>query len=358
MFLGPLNEAVSSLVNMLLDAGTMQTTAGGFLGRGAKIRSGTNTLGPFEWKRVDCTGDDLRKSMVPATVNAPSDVLFQLLDLLIQYTSRISGTTDTTVGENPGQNTPAQTMQTMVEQGQKVYTAIFKRIWRASKLEFQKLFELNKIYLSLDAVQIGGVTRKDYLMTKGAICPVADPNATSETQRLQKAIALKQAAASTPGYDKDEVERRFLSALGIEDVEKVFKGGGQPAPDPQIAIATIMTQGRSADKKLDAEVKMKALELDIQKLQNAQQEFVAELTEERRVNDAKILQLQGAAMEASANAQSEQSYAQVAMIGAQIAAARHENDRVDAQIGHILHAMEIASSHKIGMSKVNGNGTD
>jgi hypothetical protein len=104
--LGPLNESVNTILNQLIDAGTMATTAGGFLGRGAKIRGGQYTFAPLEWKRVDSTGDDLQKSIYPLPVREPSQVLFQLLSLLIDYTNRISGTTSATVGEMPVANTP------------------------------------------------------------------------------------------------------------------------------------------------------------------------------------------------------------------------------------------------------------
>lgn len=244
VFLGPLNEAVNSLVNMLLDAGTMQTTGGGFLGRGAKIRGGTYTTAPFEWKRVDSTGDDLRKSIFPLPVNQPSDVLFQLLSLLINYTNRIAGTTDMMVGENPGQNTPAETARTMVEMGQKIYTAIFKRLWRASKEEFQKLFKLNGIFLALDREYPGGATRDDYVGSADEISPVADPNVTSDTMKLQMATALKQSAATTSGYNTDEVERRFLKALHVDAIDVVFPGTeGQPPPKSEkIQIEEMRTQ--------------------------------------------------------------------------------------------------------------------
>lgn len=351
VFLGPLNEAVNSLVNMLLDAGTMQTTAGGFLGRGAKIRSGTHTSAPFEWKRVDSTGDDLRKSIFPLPVNAPSDVLFQLLSLLINYTSRVSGTTDITVGENPGQNTPAQTTQTMVEMGQKIYTAIFKRIWRSSREEFQKLFYLNGIFLPMDVPQVGGATRKDYLGSASQISPVADPNVTSDTMRMQLAMTLKGAAASTPGYDKDEVERRFLKAMNVEGIQAVFKGTqGQPPPkDPNLAIMEAKVAGDLKGKEMDTNAKMAALQLKTQELQFESQKFAAELQEEMRVNGAQILMLEAKAAESAANAQSEQAYAQVALVNAEIAQIKHRNEHLNAQIEQVLRAAEIKSAHIIGM---------
>src|SRR5690606_11333884 len=57
-FLGPLNESINSAINQLFDAGTMANTSGGLLGRGAKIRGGVYEFSPFEWSRVDSTGDD------------------------------------------------------------------------------------------------------------------------------------------------------------------------------------------------------------------------------------------------------------------------------------------------------------
>jgi len=338
VFLGPLNEAVNSLVNMLLDAGTMQTTAGGFLGRGAKIRGGVYTLAPFEWKRMDSTGDDIRKSVFPLPVNAPSDVLFQLLGLLIQYTSRVSGTTDITVGENPGQNTPAQTSQNMIEMGQKIYNAIFKRIWRSSKEEFTKLFKLNSMFLNPDVPNVGGATQDDYI--KGSpeqIRPVADPNITSESMQLQNAMAMKASASEVPGYNRDEVERRFLRAIHTENIDQVFPGTeGQPEPeDPMITLEKLKIQGKDAESS-------KKIAVDMQK-------FAAELQEEMRVNNAKIMQLQASAMEAAANAQSEEAYAQVARINAQASLIKTENEHLQQRVGHALKLAELESKHEIGM---------
>jgi len=336
VFLGPLNEAVNSLVNMLLDAGTMQTTGGGFLGRGAKIRGGAYTSAPFEWKRVDSTGDDLRKSIFPLPVNAPSDVLFQLLSLLINYTSRISGTTDIMVGENPGQNTPAQTTQTMVEMGQKIYTAIFKRIWRSSKEEFAKLFKLNGMFLPLDRPQVGGATRADYQGSADSISPVADPSVTSDSMRLQLAMALKQSAMSTPGYNKDAVEVRYLKALRVENIGEVFQGtaGQPPAKDPKLVIEEVKIQGRLAEQE-------RALAADMQR-------FVLELQEEQRLNNAKIIELMASAQNESANAQTEQAYAQVAIVNTEISRVKSDNEKINKRIEQLIAMAKIQSDHQLG----------
>lgn len=334
VFLGPLNESVNTLINQLIDAGTMQTTSGGFLGRGAKIRGGTYTFAPFEWKRVDSSGDDLRKNVVPLQINEPSSVLFNLLSLLIDYTNRIAGSTDIMVGENPGQNTPAQTTQTMVEQGAKIYTAIFKRVWRSLGEEFKKLYLLNQRFLK-PGEHVGGVTVDDYRESPDDISPAADPNVTSEVMRLQQAMTLKQAAASTPGYNHDAVEMRFLKAMNVDAPEQLFPGtqGTPPPEDPKLTIEKMKLQFKQTE------------------LQFEQQKFIAQLQEDRRMNDAQIFELQAKAQQEAALAQTEAQYAQVAAINAQISLSEARSKHINTQIDHMLRVMEIASNHTIEMKK-------
>lgn len=279
VLLGPLNESVNTLVNQLVDAGTMANTAGGFLGRGAKVRGGVYTFAPLEWKRVDASGEDLHKSIFPLPVREPSQVLFSLLDLLINYTSRISASTDMMVGETPGQNTPAEVARTSVEQGMKIYSALFKRMWRCMRDEFRKLYNLNAVH-AVDVVQYGvaGLTiqPEDYKGDPRSIRPAADPNAASDVVALQQAQALKQAAMTTPGYDPVYVEKRYLTALKIEDIELVY-----PGPDK-------IPPGKSEKLQIE-ELKLQAKQAAVQA---DQQMFVLELLEKRRLLQAQISKLE------------------------------------------------------------------
>ena len=137
---GPLNESVNTIINQLVDAGTLANMQGGFKARGAKLgKAGSLYFRPGEWKEVNCTGDDLRKNLVPMKANAPSPVLFNLLGLLIDYTERVTSITDLMVGQTPGQNTPATTSMSALEQGMSVFTGIFKRVLRSLKQDFRKL---------------------------------------------------------------------------------------------------------------------------------------------------------------------------------------------------------------------------
>ena len=176
--------------------------------------------------------------------------------MLIEYANRIAGTVETQVGENPGQNTPAETARTTNENGMQMFNMIFKRVWRSLKEEFKKLYGLNAMYLRTH--QTFGpnsemVMREDYIGDPDQIAPVANPAITSSTMKLNQAITLKQAAATSPGYNRDEVEKTFLKALQIENVEKVYPGveATGPLPNPKLQIEQIKQQ--IAQARLSAE---------------------------------------------------------------------------------------------------------
>lgn len=331
ILLGPLNESVNTLINQLVDAGTMATTGGGFLARGMKIRGGVYTFAPLEWKRVDSTGEDLQKSIYPLPVREPSAVLFQLLSLLINYVNRVAGTTDPMVGESTGQNTTAEATRTMVEQGTKIFNGIFKRIWRSMKEEFRKLYILNGIYLPVR--QVYGVDgafalREDYLGDPNSIVPVADPNIISESAKVQQATLLKQAAATTPGYSRDEVERRWLRALRIDAPEAVFKGseGQEPPKDPRIQVEELRLQAAQARQQGDMAM------------------FAAELLEEQRLNNAKIIQLQAEATKMVADIQGDKEDRQINAVNSAIGVLKHHDEALRRRIELIMKGLEVGQN--------------
>lgn len=327
MLLGPLNESVNSIINQLIDCGTMQVTKGGFLSRGVKIRGGTYTFGPFEWKRVDSTGDDLRKGIVPLEVGEPSQVLFSLLSLLINYVNRVAGTTDPMVGESPGQNTTSGNMQTMVEQGSKIYSAVFKRVWRSMKQEFKKDYILNALYMPIRALYgtKGVAMREDFLGNPDEVCPAADPNLTSEQQAIQQAMMLKANAATTPGYNPDAVERRVLKAMKIDNPDEVFPG--------------IEATGAPKDVKLQiAEMNM---QVKMATLQQQQQQFVMTMMEEQRINNAEIMKIQAEIITAQQTLEGDVQDRQIGMLNAMLGTMKTRNDVLIKQIDAAIKLMEL-----------------
>ena len=262
VLLGPLNESINTIVNQLVDAGTMANTAGGFLSRGIKLRGGNYSFNPMEWKHVDTTGDDLRKGIVPLPVREPSQVLFTLLNLLINYGERIGGSVDILSGQNPGQNTPAETTRTMAEQGMKIFNGIFKRTHRSLKQEFRKLYRLNQIFVTdntqyvSNAKSQGIVLKADYDGPVTDVMPTADPSVTSDAQRMQQAAAVAQRVAATSGlYNRYEAEYTFLKAMKITNIDKLLPDPKGPnavpsPPNPKMQIEQLKAEAKKAEGEL------------------------------------------------------------------------------------------------------------
>jgi chaperonin GroES len=263
--LGPINDSVNTLINQLLDSGTLQNGSQGFIGKGARIKGGEVRFRPFEWKRVDVAGQTLKESLVPLPINQPSNVLFQLLSLLINYGEKVSSVNEAMMGNNPGQNTPAYNMQAMLEQGLQVFNGIFKRLYRAFRRELRKLYTLNRIYLNpIEYYEtMDGrfqVLQNDYAGDPNDVFPAADPNAFSSQENMMKAQFLAARAATVPGYHLVNVERRLHEAMDIPDSHDVFPVDDQgnpmiPAPrNPELDLQIAEEQRRTLEAQTRMEI--------------------------------------------------------------------------------------------------------
>ena len=293
VLLGPLNESINTIINQLVDAGTMANTAGGFLSRGIKLRGGNYTFNPMEWKHVDTTGDDLRKGIVPLPVREPSQVMFTLLNLLINYGERIGGSVDILSGQNPGQNTPAETTRTMAEQGMKIFNGIFKRTHRSLKQEFRKLYRLNQIFVSENTPYVsdsngsGIVLATDYEGPVTDVMPTSDPSITSDAQRVSQASAIASRVAATPGlYNRYEAEYAFLKALKVTNIDKLLPDPNgpnaiQPPPNPKLQIEQMKLQAKQASDQLTMKVALLKLMGEAELNQAQIQKLEAEIEEIR-----------------------------------------------------------------------------
>ncbi len=291
VLLGPLNESINTIINQLVDAGTMANTAGGFLSRGIKLRGGNYTFNPMEWKHVDTTGDDLRKGIVPLPVREPSQVMFTLLNLLINYGERIGGSVDILSGQNPGQNTPAETTRTMAEQGMKVFNGIFKRTHRSLKQEFRKLYRLNQIFVDENTPYVssangsGMVLASDYEGPVTDVMPTSDPSITSDAQRINQASAIAARVAATPGlYNRYEAEYTFLKAMRVTNIDKLLPDPSGPnaiqaPPNPKVQIEQMKLQAKQASDQLTMKVALLKLMGEAELNQAQIQKLEAEVEE-------------------------------------------------------------------------------
>lgn len=328
--LSPLNDSINTIVNQLIDAGTMANTAGGFLGRGVKIKGGDYTFKPMEWKRVDSTGDDLRQNIMPLPVRDPSPTLYQLLELLINYGERIAGATDIMTGISPGQNTPAETSRNTINQGEKVFNGIFKRTWRAMKEEFQKLYRLNQLYLPADSIEFEFnnetvfVLPEDYTLDVKLIKPAADPNVVSDSQRVNQAQAVMQMAVSTGGFNMYEVQKRYLEALKVPGIDQLLPDPSgpnaiKPAPDTKLLIEQMKNEERMTNHQLKFKLGL------------------AKLMKDAEVDQARITELQAKAVKLLEEADQVKNGHAIAMLQTEIGAKK-------AHMDGILRSIELMKS--------------
>lgn len=273
VLLGPINESVNTVINQLIDAGSLANLQGGFIGKGLKLKSGDQTFKPGEWKPVNATGDDLKKQIVPLPVKDPSKTLFELMGALITSGKELASVAEIFVGKMPGQNTPATTTMASIEQGMKVFTAVYKRIYRSLSQEFKKIFKLNKQYMDpykQVAVLDTEIGPDDFDSEAYDICPGADPTAVSQTEKLLKAQGLMELVQAAPqAFDIIEVLSRVLEAQEQPNWQKVFnqevQASGQlppPPPDPKLLAIQEKAKADQAKTAMDLQAKQMEMELD------------------------------------------------------------------------------------------------
>jgi chaperonin GroES len=273
VLLGPLNESVNTLINLLVDAGVINNLQSGFIGKGLRLRMGDQRFEPGEWKPVNSTGDDLKKQIVPLPTKEPSKVLLDLMQLLITSGKELASVAEIFTGKMPGQNTPATTTMASIEQGMKVFTAVYKRIFRALNQEFNKIFDLNAVYLDPNhyvEVLEDSVGPEDFDRKTCDVEPGADPTAMSQTEKLLKAQGLMELLQSTgPMLDPIKVVSRVLDAQEQPNWQELFSQQVQqtgqmppPPPDPKVLALQAKQQADQQNVALKAQEQQQQMELE------------------------------------------------------------------------------------------------
>lgn len=297
--IGPLSDTIDTTINQIIDAGTLANTQGGFVREGVSVGGGRGSIrfsmGEFKQIRIPAAMP-IDHALQPMVFPGPSVVLFQMLEMLIQSVHDITGVQDINVGATP-QNETATTTMIRVEEGAKVFTAIYKRIWRSMKEEFAKLYKLNSLYLQpetyftvLDSNEQGVVTLQDFQGDKTDIQPVANPTISTTQQRIAKAELL-MSQMGNPLSQQEEILRRFYEAAEISAIDKLIipEEQRQVPPDPKVELAAMKQR------------------------------------DEARESEARVVNLYAKTIEAIANAEAKE-------VGSQLAQYRAELETLKAQI--------------------------
>ena len=235
--LRPINESINTVLNQLIDAGTLQNAGGGFIGKGLSMNAGAIRFQLGEFKTVNTSGPAIKDNIVPFPAPGPSAVLFNLLGFLVEAGKEIASVKDVLTGDQKNSaNVPATTTLALIEQGLKVFTAIYKRVHRALKSELEKLYRLNRVYGDEKSQYKVGDTwkvilKQDYVLGAG-VEPVSDPTMVTDMQKMARAQFLLQ-YRNDPNCNGVEILERAFKSADIDQIEKIIVQ--QAPPNPAIA---------------------------------------------------------------------------------------------------------------------------
>ena len=237
LLLGAVNEALNSIINQLIDSGTINTLQAGFMSKGVRINRGPMKIAPGEWIPVNNYGDDLRKGIFPLPTKEPSSVLLSLLGILAQTGKEIASVSETMTGKFPGQNTPASTTSAVLEEGMKVFTSIHKRIHRDLGVEFKLLYKNNQVYMptrveftlplaGTDTTENMVVRQEDYSQLKPqgeapqgdpfvSVIPASDPSMINDSQKVLKVQQLMEIQGTLGTLNPIEITKVAMDNIDI-----------------------------------------------------------------------------------------------------------------------------------------------
>lgn len=235
--IGGVTKSATAILRQLIDAGTLSNLPAGFKSRGLNIQRSDDPIQPGEWRDVDTPGGVIRDSFLPLPYKEPSGTLAQLLGLLVESGQKFAAVMDQGTGDG-NQNAPVGTTVAVLEKGQKVISAIHKRLHYAQRNEFKILKRIFGEVLPQEyPYQVQGaqesVFREDFSDNVDVV-PVSDPNIFSTTQRIILAQTQLQMAQSAPQlHNMREAFRKMYLALNIRDIDDLLLPEFEPTPkDP------------------------------------------------------------------------------------------------------------------------------
>jgi hypothetical protein len=264
--LGNASRALTAAWRIALDNGMLANFPGGVMARSTGKQQTTSIrVGPGQVAPLDVDGVPLKEAFLPLPYRDVTGGFMQMIQMVEATSQRVGGTAETATGEGRS-DAPVGTTIAMIEQATKVLNAVHKRMHQAQAKEFALLADLFK----RDPESLWRSNRnpnfqRDRALLQEAlenynIVPRADPNCASQTLRIQKAIALKQLAQQNPQlYNMQEVDRRILEMVNIEDIDSLWNQTPpqMPQPDPiqmQEAQAKMMTaQAKQAEVQIKAQ---------------------------------------------------------------------------------------------------------
>jgi hypothetical protein len=245
--IGAFAKSGTSIIRQLVDAGTLSNLPGGLKTKGMRVKGDDTPISPGEFRDVDVASGTIRDNILPLPYKEPSQVLFQLMNQIIEDGRRFASAADLNVSDMSA-NAPVGTTLAILERTLKVMSAVQARIYYSMKQEFKLLkmiirdctpeeYSYQPIEGSRKAKQA------DYDLCD--VIPVSDPNASTMSQKVVQYQAVMQMAGANPQiYDQVELNRQMLEVLGIKNIGKLIPNSEDQKPKDPVSENMAILNGK------------------------------------------------------------------------------------------------------------------
>ena len=222
---GAFAKSGTALIRQLVDAGTLSNLPGGFKTRGLRVKGDDTPIAPGEWRDVDVPSGVMKDNIMPLPYKEPSQVLYSLLNTIVEEGRRFASAADMQVSDMSGQ-APVGTTLAILERTLKVMSAVQARIHYSMKQELKLLKTIIADYTpeeySYEPEEGSRFAKKsDYKNVD--VIPVSDPNAATMAQKIVQYQAVLQLAQQAPQiYNMPQLHRQMLEVLGIKNAQKLI----------------------------------------------------------------------------------------------------------------------------------------
>ena len=342
-------NTINTILNQLIDAGTLANAGGGIINKSIRgLNVGSNEIDLSKWYKGEIP-DDVSKLFVEFPRPKPDPTLFALLGFLNDMAKEVTSTTDALSG-NVGTNIQPTTLLALIDQGEKVFNAIYKRIFRSLKEEYQALYRLNRAhipdetYLTFHDQQ---VSKEDFTADDMDVSPAADPQMANDFGEMAK-VGVMEKFLGDPHFNQGALRRKIVHAAKLDESLLISDEDmqQQQGPDPA-ALAEIEKLKLESDKisvsERKVDIDQQKADLETQKMQIAQ-----------RIADADVALKKAQALKALADAEAAevgvnmQEYAR----HLQVLKAAQDDEKHQMEIDNAVHERRI-SGHE-GQSGVQG----
>lgn len=221
----PINEVINSTTNRLLDAGTLANSQTGIISASLGLRKkGPLKLKQGEFITVPATGQDIKNQIYHIPWNQPSPVLFQLLDFMVNAGRDIANLKEVLEGTQEMEQTATTTMA-LIEQGLKVFSAIFKRIHRSLSEELQIIRFWNHMMRAPQYSKVVDsskfpVSQEDFANDELDFIPVSDPSVVTDSQKMAKVQFMMQ-FMNDPYINQMELRKEIWEGANMDGFERL-----------------------------------------------------------------------------------------------------------------------------------------